>query len=134
MTRTLASPDSVASTPFIPRKRRRTKEEVAAAAKEVADILANAPNEPEGIDIVPESIALRIPDGTPSPEVNGEFQAQVIELGLPSELMGNKKTLSSSHATMTRINDGTGDWLIVAKKTKHRYILGAANFKTAKLK
>lgn len=138
MARTLASPDSIASTPFVPTRRRRTKEQMAEAAKEVAAIMAqaaqeveNAPKQPE---IVVEPLALRIPDEIPSPPVDSEFQADVLEFHQPVELMGNQKTLSQQRSIMTRLSDGTGDWLIQSKKTKHRYLVSAGNVKAAKLK
>lgn len=138
MARTLASPDSIASTPFVPTRRRRTKEQMAEAAKEVAAIMAQAAQEagnaPEQPEIVVEPLALRIPDEIPSPQVDSEFQADTIELHTPVELMGSSRTITSKLSIMTRLSDGSGDWIIYSKKSKRSYLVSSGNIRAIRLK
>ena len=136
MTRTLVAAGDTSETQFVTRKRRRTKEEVEAAKAEVAAALANAPQAVEQAEeIHPESIgAVRITDDHPLPPIDTNFQAHTIEFHQPVEIMANQKTLSASRSTMTRLADGTGDWLVQSKKTKNRYLLGAGNIKAVRLK
>jgi hypothetical protein len=138
MTRTLTPAGATSETQFTARRRRRTPAEMAAAAEEVKATM-DAARAIQGAQLASEPVETpapiaQLPDTYESPAIDGDFRADVIEFHQPIEIMGNRKTLNSQHSTMSRLADGSGDWLIQSKKTKHRYLLGGGNVKAVKLK